>query len=85
MQKNSYDHPNFSVNHKKTKVKSAKEKTIEVKVQRDVLGFLLAKSQELKSPIDIDEALKHPLSPVPLSIAHGMEVVKNGKLIKVLF
>ena len=36
-----------------------------------VLGFLLTKSQELKSPIDIDEALKYPLSPVPLAIAHA--------------
>ena len=37
----------------------------------NVLGFLLTKSQELKSPVDIDEALKYPLSPVPLAIAHA--------------
>ena len=40
-------------------------------VQRDILGLLLAKSQELNSPIDMEEALKYPLSPVPLALAHA--------------
>ena len=61
----------FSNNEKKTKLKSSAGKTIEMAVQRDILGFLLAKSQELNLPVDIDEALKYPLSEVPLSIAHG--------------
>ena len=52
-------------------MKGAAGKTIEVAVQRDVLGFLLTKSQELKSPVDMNEALKYPLSSVPLSIAHA--------------
>ena len=61
----------FSTNNKKVKVKGSTGKTMEMKVQRDVLGFLLAKSQEYESGIDIDEALKYPLSPVPLAIAHA--------------
>ena len=50
---------NFSTNNKKVKVKGSTGKTMEMKVQRDVLGFL------------VDEALKYPLSPVPLAIAHA--------------
>jgi hypothetical protein len=46
-------------------------KVVEVAVQRDILGFLLAKSQELKAHIDLNEALKFPLSPIPLAIAHA--------------
>ena len=52
-------------------MKGATGKTIEVAVQKDVFCFLLTKSLELKSPVDIDEALKYLLSPVPLSIAHA--------------
>ena len=40
-------------------MKGATGKTIEVAVQKDVFGFLLTKSQEPKSPVDIDEALKY--------------------------
>ena len=61
----------FSENEKRTKFNTKGGKTIEVNVQRDILGFLLAKSQELNQPIDMDEALKYPLSEVPLSIAHA--------------
>ena len=61
----------FSANDKRSKIKGANGKTVEVAFQRNILGFLLAKSQELKSPIDIEEALRYPLSPIPLSIAHG--------------
>ena len=61
----------FSCKEKKSKVTSSTGKTIEVAVQRDILGFLVAKSQEMNLPINIDEALKYPLCPVPLSIAHG--------------
>ena len=61
----------FSGNERKTKLKSSTGKTMEVAVQRDILGFLLAKSQELNLPVDIDEALKYSLSEVPLSIAHA--------------
>ena len=65
------DWMDFSANNKRSKIKGANGKTVEVAVQRDILGFLLAKSQELKSPIDIEEALRYPLSPIPLAIAHG--------------
>ena len=51
--------------------KTTSGKTIEIQAQRDVLGFLLVKSQEFGSGVDIDEALKYPLCPVPLSIAHA--------------
>ena len=61
----------FSSSNKKATIKKSNGKTVEVQVQRDVLGFLLAKSQEFESGVDIDEALKYPLSPVPLSIAHA--------------
>ena len=44
---------------------------VEVAVQRDILGLLLAKSQELNAPIDMEKALKFPLSPVPLALAHA--------------
>ena len=61
----------FSSKEKKSKVTSSTRKTLEVAVHRDILGFLVAKSQEMNLPINIDEALKYPLCPVPLSIAHG--------------
>ena len=61
----------FSDAHKKTKVTNKSGKTVEVAVQRDVLGFLLAKSQEFNAPIDMEEALKFPLSSVPLALAHA--------------
>ena len=64
------DWKNFSSTRKRTIVHKS-GKVIEIAAQRDILGFLLNKSQELKTPIDINEALKYPLSPVPLSIAHG--------------
>ena len=53
------------------KVKTKSGKTIEICVQRDILGFLLAKLQEINQPIDMDEALKYPLSEVPLFTAHA--------------
>ena len=61
----------FSASNKKTKVKSKNGKVVEVAVQRDILGLLLAKSQELNAPIDMEKALKFPLSPVPLALAHA--------------
>ena len=61
----------FSNNFKKTKAKSSRGKTIEVAVQRDILGFLFAKPQELNLSVDMEEALKYPLSLIPLSIAHA--------------
>ena len=33
--------------------------------------FLLAKSQEVNSPVNIEKALEYPLSAIPLSIAHA--------------
>ena len=40
-----------------------------VTVQRDILGFLAAKSSKDQEPVDIDKALCYPLAPVPLSLA----------------
>ena len=78
----------FSCKEKKTKVTSSTGKTLEVAVQRDNLGFLVAKSQEMNLPINIDEALKYPLCPVPLSIAHGDDEKRKttkGDLMKYAF
>jgi hypothetical protein len=71
----------FSATIRKTKLKSSTGKIIEVTVQRDILGFLAAKSQELNSPVNIDEALKFPLSPIPLH----MQMVQKGRQTKVLY
>ena len=61
----------FTSSNRTAKAKTSKGKTIEVKVQRDILGFLLAKSQELSATIQMEECLKYPLCAVELSIAHG--------------
>ena len=61
----------FSNSNKKVMVKNKDGKVAEVSIQRDVLGLLLAKSQELDASIDMEEALKYPLSPIPLALAHA--------------
>ena len=61
----------FTSSNRTAKANTSKGKTIEVKVQRDILGFLLAKSQELSATIQMEECLKYPLCAVELSIAHG--------------
>ena len=53
---------------KKLKI-SAKGKSKEITVQRDILGILAAKSQQHNATINIDKALCYPLAPVPLSMA----------------
>ena len=53
------------------KPKTSNGKIVEVKVQRDILGLLLAKSQEINATVQMEECLKYPLCPVELSIAHG--------------
>lgn len=58
----------FGNNERKTKV-TAKGKSKDVTVQRDILGILVATSYKEKSMIDIDKALSFPLAPVPLSLA----------------
>jgi hypothetical protein len=58
----------FSGVARSTKV-SAKDKSKEVTVQRDILGLLMAISHRENSPIDIDKALSFSLAPVPLSLA----------------
>ena len=50
---------------------SAKGKTKDGVVQRDILGILMAESYKEKALIDIDKALCFPLAPVPLSMATG--------------
>ena len=47
----------------------ANRKTKDVVVQRDILGLLAGKSCKEKMPINMNEALKYPLAPVPLSLA----------------
>ena len=42
-----------------------------LKCQRDILGFLLIKSQELESAIDMNEALKYSIGEVSHPLAHG--------------
>ena len=58
----------FGNNDRKTKV-TTKGKSKDVKVQRDILGILVATSYKEKSIVDIDKALSFPRSPVPLSLA----------------
>ena len=58
----------FTDASKKLKV-SAKGKSREITVQRDILGLLAAKSQQQNAAINIDKALCYPLAPVPLSLA----------------
>ena len=58
----------FTDASKKLKV-SAKGKSREITVQRDILGLLAAKFQQQNAAINIDKALCYPLAPVPLSLA----------------
>ena len=58
----------FTDASKKLKV-SAKGKSREITVQRDILGLLAAKSQQQNAAINIDKGLCYPLAPVPLSLA----------------
>ena len=58
----------FGDAEKKIKV-TAKGKSKDIAVQRDILGLLVASSYEEQSSVDIDKALSFPLAPVPLSLA----------------
>ena len=58
----------FSSNSIKSKIK-VKEKILDVAVQRDILGALVANSHEGDSPVDLDKALSYPLAPVSLPLA----------------
>ena len=53
---------------KKLKI-SAKGKSKEITVQRDILSILVAKPQQHNAAININKALCYPLAPVPLSMA----------------
>ena len=46
-----------------------KNESKDIKIQRDILGLLAAKSQQQRASVNIDEALCYPLAPVPLSLA----------------
>ena len=59
----------FTDTERKTKV-TTKTETKDIKVQRDILGLLAAKSQEQKASVNIDEALCYPLAPVPYFTQH---------------
>ena len=62
---------NVAVLNKKTQMKEDDGKVIEVAVQRNILGFRFAKSQEWNATIDIEKALKFTFSPEPLALAHA--------------
>ena len=53
---------------KKAKI-TAKGKTKDVAVQRDILGLLMAVSSKEGAVVDLDKALSYALSPVPLALA----------------
>ena len=69
---------NFTDASKKLKV-SAKGKSREITVQRDILGLLAAKSQQQNAAVNIDKALCYPLAPVPLSLATCDGLRRNAK------
>ena len=52
-------------------MKNKNGKIVEEAVQRDVMGFLLAKSLEFDTPVHMEKALKFLLAPVPLVLAHA--------------
>ena len=58
----------FSSNSVKAKIK-INGKVQDITAQRDVLGMLVAKSQEGDSPVDLDEALSYPLAAISLPLA----------------
>ena len=61
----------FSSNSVKSKIK-VKEKVLDVAVQRDILGALVANSHEGDCPVDLDKALSYPLAPVSLPLASAV-------------
>ena len=50
-----------------------------VEVNRNILGKLLSYSMKTENKIDFKEALKYPLSPVPLSLCHADGTKKSCK------
>ena len=50
-----------------------------VEVNRNILGKLLSYSMNTENKIDFKEALKYPLSPVPLSLCHADGTKKSCK------
>ena len=60
----------FEANNKKVKVK-VDGKMKEITAQRDILGLLVAKSDQENSAVNIEKALCSPLAPVSLSLACG--------------
>ena len=63
--------PNFKTTEMKLKVKNVSSE--EVKVERNILGTLLAEATLSGDEVDIEKALAYPLSPVsvPLCTADG--------------
>ena len=77
--------PTFATTEKKAKLKNAAKE--EVRIEKDVLGMLLAEGNKAETVINIDKALKYPLSPVcvPLSTADGNKrKTKKSDLFSVL-
>ena len=50
-----------------------------VEVNRNILGKLLSYSMKTENKIDFKEALKYPLSPVPLSLCHVVGTKRSYK------
>ena len=69
----------FSSNSIKSKIK-VKEKILDVAVQRDILGALVANSHEGDSPVDLDKALLYPLAPVRKYLIYDLAAVLRSKL-----
>ena len=60
---------------------SAKGKSKEITVQRDILGILAAKSQQHNAAICV-KALCYPLAPVPLSMATCDGIILDERQLK---
>ena len=58
---------NFKETSKSTSIR--KDKTL--KVNRNLIGAILAYSAKFGKVIDLEKALMYPLSPIPLSILNG--------------
>ena len=77
--------PTFLASERKVKIKSDSNK--EVRIEKDVLGTLLAEANKTERVIDIDKVLTYPLSPVcaPLSnVDDNRRKTKKSDLFSVL-
>ena len=69
---------NFASQAGRFKVSSASEKKlVTVTMTRDLFGSILFHA--LQSKVDMEEVLKYPLTPVPLSLCHPDGIMQNLK------